>query len=156
MKMLDFPLKLAPCQVKPPQAFSGIISFLSGSVILQLTLIWEKILEGGSQVKEVKLGKVLLAVHQINNLSLSKCRWCPPCSALSNPGLRNLLGWSCQADGRGVRAGGGWADPGSEPAMGARPARQQLSSKGRHFEFHHHRQHFANVAQQAVICRQSK
>jgi len=49
----SFPFRLAPCQ---------------------LALIWEKVLEGGSQVREVRIGAVTLPVSQIPNLSLSKCR----------------------------------------------------------------------------------
>ena len=41
---------------------------------MQLALIWTKVLESGSQVKEVRLGSVSLPVNQVTNLSLSKCR----------------------------------------------------------------------------------
>ena len=37
-------------------------------------MIWEKVLEGGSQVREVRIGAVTLPVSQIPNLSRSKCR----------------------------------------------------------------------------------
>jgi hypothetical protein len=40
----------------------------------QLAIIWERILDGSWQVKEVKLGKVVLQVNQLANLSLTKCR----------------------------------------------------------------------------------
>ena len=61
----------------------------------------------------------------------------------------------CQADGRGVRAGSGGADPGRKSALVARPARQQFSGEGRDFECHR-RQLYAGVAQQLVAHRRSR
>ncbi len=58
------------------RSHSEHVSYIPTNPILclQLAIIWERILEVSSQVKEVKLGKVTLPVNQIANLSLSKCR----------------------------------------------------------------------------------